>query len=98
MVLAQILGPLPLPAASCKLALSANQSFVNDTYAFLLFNTVASEIWVNGVTHSTVTNPERAIIITPGKYLATASISWAANVTGARRLKLIRWSAAGTVL
>lgn len=64
---------------------STAQTLTTATQTNVLFDTETFDV---GNMHSTTVNSERLTITTPGLYLFQASVSFAANATGYRRITL----------
>lgn len=76
-------------AATCGAFHNTTQSIANLTFQALAFNSEFTS-WDTDSVHSTVTNNSRFTLTDAGIYLATCSISFAANATGARRFVAVR--------
>lgn len=76
-------GLATLTTYSARVTNAAAQTITTATSTTLTFDT---ERWDTGALHSTSSNTDRLVGPVAGKYMVTASIEWAANVTGDRLL------------
>lgn len=79
------LATLGLTPAYCSVGSSVNVSVVNNAEATIPFN---SEVEDTTNMHSTVTNPERVVITSPGVYECVAMIRWNQAFTGVAQISL----------
>lgn len=71
---------------SARIYQTAVNTLLNNTPTSLQFDTESFDV---GGLHSTTTNTERMTITTPGIYLLQATVSFAANATGYRRVSIV---------
>ena len=74
-----------IPRAACRAIRNANISVANNTITAVQFNVNVFD--TDGI-HSTSVTPERFVIQTGGIYTGCATIQFAANATGLRRVQL----------
>lgn len=78
---------LGIDPPACRVYHNANQSITTSgTSQILVFN---SERYDTDAMHSTSVNTSRITFNTPGLYVVTASVEFAANATGERNLELL---------